>query len=483
MSTTKAQEEEEEITTESKLFYYYLSFFIIVATFCLAQLVNPWVNLVQFSGAAADALCGISWILLLPAPALLQGLAGLLFYPAVIPDHAPPIEDQLEKEKNERPAVLSSRAPFILFFRIVTRGNNPKLVLANCKTAIAVLERSGLAASRWKVEVVTDNKIDLSEAPSVDQLVVPSDYNPPGGCKYKARALNYAAAASRARAHDWIVHLDEETRFEEETVRHIFAHCMQQEILLASGKTSFPSIGQGVIYYNKGGIENYLTALADTIRVADDYAKFRLQYKLFRLPLIGMHGSFVVCCNKLEQQVGWDWGMVGSITEDTYFAMKLAGQGVRFDWVGGKMFEQSPFSVNDFGKQRARWFSGLWLCVLTDSLPLWQRAYLGSHLVSWTVCPLLTFVTWLNLLTIFPRSSTFVYLMSFIFSIPFWSYSLGFVLGFDPSQFKHGRLEWVLMFLAHISLIPVYTLMESYGVMRGLCDRKTYTGFHIVKKE
>lgn len=323
----------------------------------------------------------------------------------------------------------------------------------------------------------------MSQVPEVEEIVVPSDYSPPGGCKYKARALNYAANASSSLHHDWIVHLDEETRFDVDTVENIFAHCVKQEQMVARGESKYPSIGQGVIYYNTATIDNYLTTLADYIRVSDDYAKFQLQYKLFRMPLVGMHGSFVVCQTSLQRDVGWDWGMVGSITEDTYFAMYLAAMGVRIDWCGGKMYEQSPFSCSDFAKQRARWFSGLWLCVLTKTLPLSQRVFLGTHLVSWSLCPIFTFVTWINLLVMFPRTQAFIYLMSFVFAIPFFSYALGFVLGSSPAQFKHGIVEWGLLLVAHVSLIPVYTIMETWGVVRGIVDRSTYTGFHIVQKE
>lgn len=283
--------------------------------------------------------------------------------------------------------------------------------------------------------------------------------------------------------HDWIVHLDEETRFDLDTVEHIFAHCVKQEQVVARSEAQYPSIGQSVIYYNTATIDNYLTTLADYIRVSDDYAKFQLQYKMFRLPLVGMHGSFVVCQTSLERDVGWDWGMVGSITEDTYFAMYLAAMGVRIDWCGGKMYEQSPFSCSDFAKQRARWFSGLWLCVLNKTLPLWQRAFLGTHLVSRSLCPVFTLVTWINLLVLFPRSQAFIYLMSFVFAIPFFSYVLGFVLGASPAQFKHGIVEWCLLLVLHVSMIPVYTILETWGFARGIFDRSTFSGFHIVQKE
>jgi len=66
---------------------------------------------------------------------------------------------------------------------------------------------------------------------------------------------------------------------------------------------------------------------------------------------------------------------------------------------------------------------------------------------------------------------------------PFRSYALGFILGASPKQFKHGLVEWMLLLLVHLSFIPIYTIMETWGVARGILDRSTYTGFHIVQKE
>ena len=97
-------------------------------------------------------------------------------------------------------------------------------------------------------------------------------------------------------------------------------------------------------------------SLADTIRVGDDFGKFALQYRMFEDPLIGMHGSFVVCQNAVEIDFGFDHGVEGSITEDTFFAMHIASHGVKVKWCEGHMFEQSPFNVEDFAKQRCRWY-------------------------------------------------------------------------------------------------------------------------------
>ena len=167
-------------------------------------------------------------------------------------------------------------------------------------------------------------------------------------------------------------------------VCHVLEHCLKEHQLYARGGQKWGHIGQGVIVYNTTEIESTLCgwtdsnsrgthhhhhrpsltasslavlrcSLADTIRVGDDFGKFALQYRMFEDPLIGMHGSFVVCQNAVEIDFGFDHGVEGSITEDTFFAMHIASHGVKVKWCEGHMFEQSPFNVEDFAKQRCRW--------------------------------------------------------------------------------------------------------------------------------
>ena len=100
------------------------------------------------------------------------------------------------------------------------------------------------------------------------------------------------------------------------------------------GEKRYGNIGQGVIKYGcHENPPNYLTTLADSIRVADDFGKFRVQYELHE-PLIGMHGSFVVCQTAVESAIGFDHGISGSITEDAYFALVARAEGVKVRWNG-----------------------------------------------------------------------------------------------------------------------------------------------------
>ena len=101
------------------------------------------------------------------------------------------------------------------------------------------------------------------------------------------------------------------------------------EMAVLRNEKRWGNIGQGVIKYGcHDNPPNYLTTLADSIRVADDFGKFRVQYELHE-PLIGMHGSFVVCQTAVEAAVGFDHGISGSITEDAYFALVARAEGVK----------------------------------------------------------------------------------------------------------------------------------------------------------
>ena len=213
------------------------------------------------------------------------------------------------------------------------------------------------------------------------------------GAKYKARALHFAILNSTAKSSDWIVHLDEETRFNADTLLHCLNHCVLQDDEVAKCTKEYGDIGQGVIIYGtSSNIENYINTLADSIRVGDDFGKFRLQYQS-HYPWIGMHGSFVVCSNAVEILVGFDNGLYGSITEDAYFALVAWEKGVRFRWVDAYMYEQSPFTIMDFIMQRRRWFGGLWLVVNEEKIQFKYRVCLLLMISSWALSALPVILT------------------------------------------------------------------------------------------
>ena len=551
------------------------------------------------AAAARWTFARAAYLFLVPLPALAVNTLGHLLFPAA---HATPepTDDELERLADEaqfafakmrdarrrarggessstrvasRPRgsdeeadeAARERSPFDppsasdpwdvrLHFRIVTRGLYPELVALGCVDAFETLSAAGLPSRvGWRVEVVTDRATRVARATGlpVREMVVPADYRPKNGCKFKARALHYASRmhVSDARRDDWIVHLDEETKTTRAAVRHVAAHAMRElaaayrravakaeqrgglffrrseshpsrddgsasRVLsdpengddedsdLSSACDSYGAVGQGAILYNANlrAAENWVTALADAVRVADDYGKFAFQYRLFRQPLIGMHGSYCAVHNAIERDVGFDHGIAGSITEDTYFALLVADRGVSFRWTHGCMHEQSPFSVSDFAKQRARWFHGLWLCVRAPGLRLWRRVVLGAFVVSWGFAPLLAVFMWLNLaVDAFDQmdaesgASTAATAVKAAHGVVLWGYVLGFALNFSARSFRHGAIEYAATMCAMVVGIPVFGAMEAWGVALALAEvagTKTnvgeagkQSGFFVVQKE
>ena len=92
-------------------------------------------------------------------------------------------------------------------------------------------------------------------------------------------------------------------------------------------------------------------------------------------------------------------------------------------------------------------------------------------------------LVWTNLLLYFPRDSYFLFSVLFIYSIPLYGYLLGFAATFSVSQFEYGAAEYALMFFLQVLLVPVFALMEGYGVWLALTDWKTYRQFYVVRKE
>lgn len=375
----------------------------------------------------------------------------------------------------EKPAVPHSTAPlgFQLYFRIVTRGHNPKLAAETVRRARRVLEAT-LIAHEWRIEVVTDHPLAVA-APDgqVQVILVPSDYQSAVGTQYKARALHYALNASLADESDWIVHLDEETGFDEETVWAI------RQFVAEEGRKPLAQrrIGQGIVLYGKTGVVNWLTTLADSLRVGDDYGRFRLQFE-YGKAYFGMHGSFVVINNGVESSVGFDHGHVGSITEDAYLALLLQARGYQFKFIHAFMYERSPFSLADFVRQRRRWFGGLWLCALSPTLPLGDRVILGTFMLMWSTCWLSISMVYLNLLI---PAGTPVWL-GVIGGLSFSYYVLLYLIGYLATFYRQAsREELIARFVQQILLIPFFSLMEAAGVLHGLISPPK--DFYIVQKE
>lgn len=395
---------------------------------------------------------------------------------------------------------LVKRSNFVMYFRYVTRGTSTNLVLENCRQAARTLRSTGIPDEVWRVEVVTDNVVGVSNLDDrqVYELVVPKSYTPPGGALYKARALQYAIEKSPAGDEDWIIHLDEETQFDADTVNAIVQHCVTQAAAVRAGHLQWPSVGQGLIVYGRAMLpslasanlegRSWLTSLADSVRVADDCGRFRLQYECGEV-WFGMHGSYVVAPNSVERAITFDHGVEGSIAEDAHFALAARARGVRFAWVDAIMYEQSPFTLRDFVRQRARWLVGGLLVVNNSRLPLGVRAVMGTLSALWAAMPLAYLcVTAAVLLGSLEHGepgfvrNLYVFMLPISVGLGVWSYLLGYFVTFYAQGL--GVVRFIALLVAQLAILPVFGLMELCGVIYALLNfRKLSHGFHVVQKD
>ena len=152
----------------------------------------------------------------------------------------------------------------------------------------------------------------------------------------------------RYSEYDWILHLDEESVIDDESVKACLEFIWWQKDY---------HFGQGVILYNQYKYwANWIFTVADAIRVGDDLSRFHLQYTYFHRPVFGAHGSFLLTNGLVENAVTWD---LGSLTEDYQFAMKAWDRGFYCGKVIGIVREQVPLDLIGFLKQRRRWFCGI----------------------------------------------------------------------------------------------------------------------------
>lgn len=482
------------------------------------------------SKALTSSVNVLRWISCLTLPTMILNIIGHVVFPRAIWKRLPTISQMLQQRKRadeempesagesrgERTGVLNATLvegydrkrkeldlDFVLYIRYVTRGTSPRLVVNNARRATEILVESGIPKGMWRVEVVTDNRLNLDlqiSDPAVCEIVVPTSYRPPNGALYKAKALNYAINASPADSMDWIVHLDEETRFDVDTVRAILYHCGRETYLTRVAKSQpWPKIGQGPILYGRTmtdrsvagedvGNGNWLTTLADSGRVSDDCGRYRIQYEQGEV-WVGMHGSFIVIANCVEQDVTFDHGVEGSIAEDAFFALLARSRNVRFAWIDALMFEQSPFTIIDFVKQRARWLVGGLRVVNSSRIPLRLRILMKLLTGLWALMPLT--YTALIVSVLFGSNDLeqsiqnryyYKVLLPLLGALSIWNYAFGFFVTFSVRRI--GLFRYTVLLYVQLILSPIFGIMEVAAVSYALWNfAKLSVGFHVVEKD
>lgn len=413
----------------------------------------------------------LSWLLCLPVAAALW-IGWFLFAEAV------------RREPEAGPAPTDHGEPVRLVFRFVTRGENTDALDRSIAALLDSIAAYPRRIRRPLVQVVTDRPTGLGGGVGgVDEVVVPEDYAPPRGSRYKARAVAYLQSARPVGRADWCVYLDEESR----VGRSFLAGALEfvGRAVRESARRGLAPIGQGAILYEGG---HWLFRGADGLRTADDLGRFRLQYAL-GVPCFGVHGSFLIVRGLDEPGLSFDVGKRGSLTEDAAWALRAWAGGRRFRWVRGHLHEQPPQSVGDFRRQRGRWISGLRRVCADRELPLRNRAVLCAAVALWQLSflPLLVAV-----LSVVVRQGPDAWLRGpadFGLTTFVLAYAQGaavrvahpFRAG-DAHRSAGGRLvRPVRVAAATLLFVPFiwYVTMEALGVLRAMSPTRR---FHVIAK-
>jgi beta-1,4-mannosyltransferase len=364
-----------------------------------------------------------------------------------------------------------------LHIRIVTRGTNPGAIQRSIeadRAVIAAFTDFHGVRPRVTIEVVSDNRLPID----VVQYVVPSDFQTPHGARFKARALQYAIEAVPVAHNAWILHCDEETQI---TLCGLTGclQFMQKEIETVK-PGEYPAVGQGAILYHRDFWLRPFLTLADSMRTALDFGYFRVQSHVWHRPLFGLHGSFILVRQDIERAVDFDFDSYRSITEDAYWALRLVDRGIGLKWVHGFLSEQATFNVQDFLRQRKRWFTGLWHVLDGEGVRRRTKLVLRASIVSW-VCSLLGMLA-IAIQFIHPIPVPwYIIVPASLCQATYTSITVyGLLVNLQELRLQTHGISWLIV-LAQVVLMPIFALLESIAILWGLFTLNTVK-FHVVKK-
>ncbi|MFZ8801308.1 MAG: glycosyltransferase family 2 protein, partial [Candidatus Nanopusillus sp.] len=191
-----------------------------------------------------------------------------------------------------------------------------------------------------------------------------------------------------------------------------------------------------------------------------------------------MHGSHVLIRSDVEQKVGWDFGETWG--EDSLFGLKAQELGYKIEWLRGRLYEQSPFSIKDFLKQRRRWVLHSF-DVLKRKLPLKVKLYYSYSLLVWSSGLISLTAVMLSIFsgTIFPFSNYIILIVMPVTIAWIGSYLIGFYLNTQPLEVP---LHYKVLFA--IPSIIIGSILDGiaiwYAIISMLINKDVK--FEVIKK-
>lgn len=418
-----------------------------IALFAAQQLL--WGEAATPTGWRAT-VSDLSWLWVLPLGLGALSVTGMLMQ---------------RKPPTHVPAVTN-----LVCFRYVSRGTNVESLRAAIHSVRTTMERFPLFP--YVIEAVVETPVGFADCPDVTEIVTPGSYVTPNQTLYKARGLQWAVETSSLPDDAWIFHCDEESHVTESLVLGIAQAVAEEE---ASGEHR---IGQGCVLYHHTLSDHPFLTLADSIRTGDDVGRWHLQNRGLGIPLLGMHGSFILVRNNIEKAVGFDHGPNSSVTEDAWWALMTAQAGHRTRWVDGFMVEQAPEKVSDFVKQRRRWMTGLARVARHAPVRLPFRLPLAACMVMWALGPLALIYTYTDL-ALGLRAPLAVQTMG---NLAFACFVAIYVVGLRMTlrAAPQTAARTVALYAGQVLLLPVFALLEVTGTAYALAKPKI--DFHVIQK-
>ena len=310
----------------------------------------------------------------------------------------------------------------------------------------------------------------VSRFPAARVLTVPKAYVCRGGTKFKARANQYALEQRVTAGEDqddvWLLHMDDDTAVGPDTAREIARFVVRQRFKKPDERRH---VAQGVLTYPAENATSRIMWLADAVRPAADVSLFAATTGV-GTPVAGMHGELLLVRGSVEAAIGWDFGP-DALVEDAEFALTLARRHRRStDWFPGRSYGAVPVGVADFVKQRERWSWGLMQLAFRGGIPLRLRALLLTNVLIWATAPVqhvlvvLAIGLLLGDVNTLPVTAAVLPLWAMNIGFQVWSYREGYRINVSATARPRPRWEPLLLF----ALIPVFSLWEAAGVMRGL---------------
>jgi egghead protein (zeste-white 4 protein) len=247
--------------------------------------------------------------------------------------------------------------------RVVTKGDYPELIENNLAINIKACLAAG--AVNFGVDIVTEKRIGICTRQylcKVREIVVPKDYVTWNGTLFKARNLQYAISDNVNELYDddWIVHLDEDTVVTKDSIVGIMN-------FISDGKAD---LGQGITIYGHEQFGNLIARIADFSAVGDHVGRLTFELATLNYNIHAFKGSYVVVPFRVERDISFDFGIDGSVVEDSFFSMIAGLKGYKYGFIQGEMNEKSAPTFIDYFKQRKRWAKGNFMLIHSSKVSI-----------------------------------------------------------------------------------------------------------------